>query len=90
MNLSGLGVYSPMVKLTEQANVVTKIPGGVLMYWPAWFTFSFVEYVEGMLISVVPPVSGIAGTVVNAGLRGMTRVVQMVTWDAVKAGGASA
>lgn len=79
----------PMDKIYAQANVVKSIPGSVLMYWPAWFTFSFVEYVEGMIINLVPPVGGMAGTVVNAGLRGMTRVVQMVTWDAVKAGGAS-
>ena len=78
-----------MDKVYQQVNVVKGIPGSVLMYWPAWFTFSFVEYVEGMIINLVPQVGGAGGVVLNAGLRGMTRVVQMVTWDAVKAGGAS-
>lgn len=79
----------PMDKMYQQVNVVASIPGTVLMFWPAWFTFSFVEYVEGMVINLVPNTGGLAGTVVNAGLRGMTRVVQMVTWDAVKSVGAS-
>ena len=74
----------PMDKLYSQVNAVKGIPGTVLIFWPAWFTFSFVEYIEGMILNVIPPVGGMAGTVVNAGLRGMTRVVQMVTWDAVK------
>ena len=78
-----------MDKVYSQVNVVKSIPGSVLMYWPAWFTFSFVEYVEGMIINLVPNPTGIAGVLVNSGLRGMTRVVQMVTWDAVKSGGAS-
>lgn len=73
----------------EQANVLKAIPGVALSFWPAWFTFSIVEYVEGVIIQVVPDVGGPVGMVVNAGLKGMTRVVQMVTWDLVRTGGAA-
>lgn len=85
--MMGIGSFGPMNDLAQQVNVVKAIPGSVLMYWPAWFTFSFVEYIEGMVINLVPQVDRTAGTLVNAGLRGMTRVVQMVTWDAVKHAG---
>lgn len=73
----------------EQANVLKAIPGTAISYWPAWFTFSIVEYVEGVIIQVVPDVGGPVGMLVNAGLKGMTRVVQMVTWDLVRNGAAS-
>ena len=77
-----------MDKVYEQVNVLKTIPGTTLSYWPAWFTFAVVEYVEGVLIQVIPDVGGPVGMIVNAGLKGMTRVVQMVTWDAVRTGGA--
>ena len=79
-----------MDKVYAQVDILKSIPGTTLTYWPAWFTFAAVEYVEGIIIQVIPDVGGPVGMLVNAGLKGMTRVVQMVTWDAVRAAGANA
>lgn len=68
----------------QQFEAIKAIPGAALGYWPAFFTFSLVEYLEGMVISAIPNPGGTAGIIINSGLRGMTRVVQMVTWEAVK------
>jgi hypothetical protein len=68
----------------QQFKALAAVPGATLTYWPAFLTFTAVEYGEAMLISAIPPVSGTAGMVLNSLLRGMTRVAQMVTWDLVK------
>ena len=67
-----------------QVEAIKCVPAIAWYYWPAWFTFPAVEFIEAQVISAVPNPGGMAGAIVNSGLRGMTRVVQMATWDAVK------
>jgi len=76
-----------MEDLKKQYEVIKCIPQIAFWYWPAWFTFPAVEYIEAMIIPLVPNPGGVAGQIINAGLRGATRVVQMATWDAVKSQG---
>jgi hypothetical protein len=76
-------------QLAQQVEVLKCIPAIVFYYWPAWFTFPVVEFIEAQLIPLVPNPGGMAGTIVNAGLRGATRVTQMAAWDAIKSGGAA-
>jgi hypothetical protein len=76
-------------EISKQFEVIKCVPAIALYYWPAWFTFPAIEFVEAQLIAAFPNPGGMAGTLVNTGLRGMTRVVQMATWDAVKSQGVS-
>lgn len=80
-------IRNKMDDLKKQVEVIKCIPEIAFYYWPAWFTFPAVEYLEAMLIPLVPNPGGVAGQVINAALRGATRVVQMATWDAVKSQG---
>lgn len=71
---------------SQQLTAISDIPGAVLANWPSWFSFSVVNYVESVIIRAIPNVSGIAGTVVNAALRGAVQVTQMVTWEKTRTG----
>lgn len=74
---------STKAKVTSQYEAIMLIPGITFSHWPAFFTFSLVEYLESMVISVIPPVAGMSGTILASGIRGMTRVVNHATWQAV-------
>ena len=52
--------------------------------WPAFFSFGLVNYVTGMMLSTLPPMSGYVGLVERAAIGGARDVVTMVTWEAVK------
>lgn len=68
----------------QQFNIIKSLPGTVTTYWPAFFTFTAVQYATSMIMSLVPDVYGTPGIILGAGLNGARNVINFATWDAVK------
>lgn len=67
-----------------QAKAIMSVPYIAFSYWPAFFTFSIVGYLERMVVKAIPNTTGSMGIVVRAAVNGMTKVVDHATWQAVQ------
>lgn len=74
-------------RLMDQLTRIMNIPSGVVHNWPAWFSFSLVNYISAIALNAVPNMGGVAGTIINAGVNGAAQTINHVTWEAVKASG---
>jgi len=72
------------VKVGAQASALATIPSLVISAWPAWFSFSVVDYIMALAMSMLPDPKGVAGTIVRAGANGFVKVTNQVTWDVLR------
>lgn len=68
-------------KLKASLMATADIPMLVWQHWPAFFSFSLVNYISGMVLMSVPQVGGYAGLVERAAIQGAVQVLDHVTWD---------
>ena len=71
-------------QLMQQVTAVQNIPGKFLMNWPAFFGFAIVNYVGGMVFSLVPALGGTLGMLENALITSAADVLRMTTWEEVR------
>lgn len=69
---------------SKQLAGIKQIPGAVLNNWPAFFGFTTVDYITGMIMRVIPDAGGVLGTIETAALSGMLKVINHVTWEKLR------
>jgi len=72
-----------MDELGKQVTALKSVPEQLIMYWPAFFAFSAVNYLSNAVISMIPQVDGIGGTLERAFIQGGVQVLDHLTWNAL-------